>query len=91
MNQPRTGPAPVLAPRAPPTRTPGSAPCSSCKGKVVLTGLGTPGRMAYVKDGTVRQFPLRNPDDLGCLGAYTAAVLASGRLTGAPGDTFKAD
>jgi rhamnose transport system substrate-binding protein len=64
---------------------------SSYKGKVVLNGLGTPDQMRkYVKDGTVQQFSLWNPDDLGYLGAYAAAALASGQITGAQGDTFKA-
>ncbi|HWJ82592.1 MAG TPA: rhamnose ABC transporter substrate-binding protein, partial [Nocardioides sp.] len=44
---------------------------SSYKGKVQLTGLGTPNQMkAYVKDGTVKAFALWNPADLGYLAAY---------------------
>ncbi len=43
---------------------------SSSKGKVMLTGLGTPNQMRkYVKDGTVKEFALWNPEDLGYLAA----------------------
>ncbi|QXE33174.1 rhamnose ABC transporter substrate-binding protein [Streptomyces sp. GMY02] len=64
---------------------------SSYKGKVVLNGLGTPNQMrAYVKDGTVEQFSLWNPEELGYLGSYAAAALASGQITGAEGEKFKA-
>ncbi|WP_046504230.1 rhamnose ABC transporter substrate-binding protein [Streptomyces odonnellii] len=64
---------------------------SSYKGKVVLNGLGTPNQMrAYVKDGTVEQFSLWNPEELGYLGSYAAGALASGQITGAEGEKFKA-
>ena len=64
---------------------------STYKGKVQLTGLGTPNQMrAYVKDGTVKSFALWNPADLGYLAAYAGASLASGMITGKEGDTFKA-
>jgi rhamnose transport system substrate-binding protein len=64
---------------------------STYKGKVALTGLGTPNQMrAYVKDGTVKAFALWNPADLGYLAAYAAGALASGIITGKEGDTFKA-
>src|SRR3954468_20035350 len=44
---------------------------SSYKGKVAVTGLGTPNQMrAFVKDGTVKQFALWNPADIGYLAAY---------------------
>jgi rhamnose transport system substrate-binding protein len=43
---------------------------SAFKGKVAVTGLGTPNQMkAYVKDGTVKEFALWNPGDLGYLAA----------------------
>ena len=46
---------------------------SNAKGKVALTGLGTPNQMRkYVKDGTVKEFALWNPEDLGYLAAYAA-------------------
>lgn len=64
---------------------------STYKGKVQLTGLGTPNQMkAFVKDGTVKAFALWNPADLGYLAAYAGASLASGMITGKEGDKFKA-
>jgi rhamnose transport system substrate-binding protein len=64
---------------------------STYKGKVALTGLGTPNQMrAYIKDGTVKSFALWNPADLGYLAAYAGAALASGLITGKTGDTFTA-
>jgi rhamnose transport system substrate-binding protein len=64
---------------------------SSSKGKVMLTGLGTPNQMRkYVKDGTVKEFALWNPEDLGYLAAYAADALVKGTITGKEGDKFKA-
>ncbi|MFJ4173157.1 rhamnose ABC transporter substrate-binding protein [Microbacterium sp. NPDC089696] len=64
---------------------------SDYKGKVALTGLGTPNQMReYVEDGTVTAFALWNPEDLGYLAAYASAALISGDITGAEGDTFEA-
>jgi rhamnose transport system substrate-binding protein len=64
---------------------------SSFKGKVALTGLGTPNQMRkFVKDGTVQSFELWDPAKLGYLAAYAAAALASGQVTGKEGETFKA-
>jgi rhamnose transport system substrate-binding protein len=64
---------------------------SQYKGKVQLTGLGTPNQMReYVKDGTVSQFALWNPEDLGYLAAYAAKALVDGTITGKEGDKFKA-
>ena len=64
---------------------------SDAKGKVALTGLGTPNQMReYVEDGTVTEFALWNPEDLGYLTAYAANALAAGDITGAEGDTFEA-
>ena len=64
---------------------------SEYKGKVQLTGLGTPNQMrTYVKDGTVKAFALWNPADLGYLAAYAAGALASGIITGKQGETFSA-
>jgi rhamnose transport system substrate-binding protein len=64
---------------------------SSYKGKVQLTGLGTPNQMrAFVKDGTVKAFALWNPADLGYLAAYAGGALASGLITGKEGDKFTA-
>lgn len=64
---------------------------SSAKGKVALTGLGTPNQMRkYVKDGTVKSFALWNPSDLGYLAAYAAKALVDGTITGKQGDSFTA-
>jgi len=64
---------------------------SSYKGKVALTGLGTPSQMRkYVEDGTVTSFALWNPNDLGYLAAYAADALVKGTITGKQGDTFTA-
>ena len=64
---------------------------SQYKGKVALTGLGTPNQMRqYVKDGTVKNFALWKPADLGYLAAYAGAALASGQIVGAEGEKFKA-
>ncbi|MEV8252433.1 rhamnose ABC transporter substrate-binding protein [Rhodoglobus sp. NPDC076762] len=64
---------------------------SSFKGKVQLTGLGTPNQMRdFVNDGTVTAFALWNPGDLGYLAAYGAKALIEGDITGAEGDEFDA-
>jgi rhamnose transport system substrate-binding protein len=64
---------------------------SQYKGKVALTGLGTPNQMRpFVKDGTVKEFALWNPADLGYLAAYAAKALVDGTITGTEGDTFTA-
>ena len=64
---------------------------SDFKGKVALTGLGTPNQMRdYVEDGTVTAFALWNPADLGYLAAYAAKALIEGDITGAEGDKFTA-
>jgi rhamnose transport system substrate-binding protein len=64
---------------------------SEFKGKVALTGLGTPNQMRdYVEDGTVTAFALWNPADLGYLAAYAAKALIEGDITGAEGDKFTA-
>ena len=61
------------------------------KGKVKLTGLGFPNQMRkFVKDGTVDEFQLWVPKDVGYLAGQAAAALASGRITGAEGEKFEA-
>ena len=61
------------------------------KGKVALTGLGTPNQMRkFVKDGTVEEFQLWVPKDVGYLAGHAAAALVSGRITGKEGESFKA-
>jgi rhamnose transport system substrate-binding protein len=64
---------------------------SDSKGKVMLTGLGTPNQMReYVENGTVEAFALWNPADLGYLAAYAAKALADEEITGEEGDSFTA-
>ncbi|MEL7975056.1 rhamnose ABC transporter substrate-binding protein [Isoptericola sp. F-RaC21] len=64
---------------------------SDAKGKVAVTGLGTPNQMReYVKDGTVTEFALWNPEDLGYLAAFAADAMVEGTITGAEGDSFTA-
>jgi rhamnose transport system substrate-binding protein len=58
---------------------------------LTLTGLGLPSQMkSYVKDGTVKEFELWNPSNLGYLAGYAAASLASGSASLTAGSTFKA-
>lgn len=64
---------------------------SEYQGKVKLTGLGTPNDMRpYVKDGTVEEFALWDPEKLGELAARAATALASGQITGKEGQLFLA-
>ncbi len=52
-------------------------------GRVVVTGVALPSAMRrYVKDGTVRQFVLWKPVDLGYLAVYAGVQLARGELKG---------
>ncbi len=61
------------------------------RGKVALTGLGTPLSMKkFVDDGTVQSFELWDPAKLGYLAAYAAVNLASKKITAASGQTFTA-
>jgi rhamnose transport system substrate-binding protein len=61
------------------------------KGEVKVTGLGTPNQMRkFVKDGTVDEFALWVPKDVGYLAGQAAAALVSGRITGAEGEKFEA-
>lgn len=60
-------------------------------GEVQLTGLNLPNlARESVADGTVKEFALWNPQDLGYLSYYTAAALINGEITGEPGETFEA-
>jgi rhamnose transport system substrate-binding protein len=64
---------------------------SQYRGKVQLTGLGTPLSMKkFVKDGTVQAFELWDPAKLGYLAAYAAIELASKKFSVTPGQTFTA-
>jgi rhamnose transport system substrate-binding protein len=59
--------------------------------KITLTGLGLPSQMKpYVMDGTVKEFELWNPSNLGYLAGYAAAALASGSASLTPGSSFTA-
>jgi len=59
------------------------------RGKIALTGLGTPDSLKkYVADGTIKQFELWNPANLGYLAAYAAVEFASGKINGTQGQTF---
>jgi rhamnose transport system substrate-binding protein len=61
------------------------------RGKIQLTGLGTPVAMTkYVQDGTVQSFELWNPANLGYLAAYAAVNFASKKITGSAGQSFSA-
>ncbi len=64
---------------------------SEYKGKVALTGLGFPSQLKeFVKNGTMKAFALWDVEKLGYLAAYAGAALASGQITGAEGEKFKA-
>ena len=64
---------------------------SDYKGKVALTGLGLPNEMrSFVKDGTVKEFALWDPAQLGYVAAYAGAALESGAVKGEVGETFTA-
>jgi rhamnose transport system substrate-binding protein len=64
---------------------------SQYRGKVQLTGLGTPLSMKkFVKDGTVQAFELWDPAKLGYLAAYAGIELASKKFSATPGQTFTA-
>jgi len=64
---------------------------SKYKGKVIVTGLGTPNSMKkYVANGVAPAFELWNPADLGYLAGYAAVNYASGKINGTQGQTFTA-
>ena len=64
---------------------------SDYKGKVALTGLGLPNEMrSFVKDGTVTEFALWDPAQLGYVAAFAGKALVDGTITGAEGDKFDA-
>lgn len=61
------------------------------RGKVKLTGLGTPLSLKkFVNDGTIQSFELWDPAKLGYLAAYAAVNVASKKISGAPGQKFTA-
>ena len=58
---------------------------------LTLTGLGLPSQMkSYVHDGTVKEFELWDPSNLGYLAGYAAASLASGSASLNAGSKFTA-
>jgi len=64
---------------------------SKYKGKVIVTGLGTPDSMKkYVANGVAPAFELWNPADLVYLAGYAAVNYASGKINGTQGQTFTA-
>lgn len=64
---------------------------SQYRGKVKLTGLGTPLSLKkFVDDGTIQSFELWDPSKLGYLAAYAVANVASKKISGAQGQTFSA-
>ncbi|MET4583273.1 rhamnose transport system substrate-binding protein [Conyzicola nivalis] len=64
---------------------------SDYKGKVALTGLGLPNEMReFVKDGTVVEFALWDPAQLGYVAAFAGKALVDGDITGEEGDSFEA-
>lgn len=64
---------------------------SEYKGEVALTGLGLPNEMReFVEDGTVTEFALWDPAQLGYVAAYAGEALVDGTITGEEGDTFEA-
>ncbi|WP_428938095.1 substrate-binding domain-containing protein [Fontivita pretiosa] len=57
--------------------------------QVKVTGLGTPNQMRrFIKNGTVKAFALWSPYDEGYLSGYVACLLATGKLSPAPGVKF---
>lgn len=60
-------------------------------GKIQLTGLATPDEMKkYVANGTLSEFALWNPANLGYVAAYAAVEYASHAITNKPGQSFVA-
>jgi rhamnose transport system substrate-binding protein len=61
------------------------------RGKVKLTGLGTPLSLKkFVSDGTIEAFELWNPANLGYLAAYAAVNVASKKIKPSSGQSFSA-
>ena len=61
------------------------------RGKIALTGLGTPDSLKkFVSDGTIQSFELWNPANLGYLAAYAAVNYASKKITSSAGQSFTA-
>ncbi|MDL2217723.1 rhamnose ABC transporter substrate-binding protein [Christensenellaceae bacterium OttesenSCG-928-M15] len=59
--------------------------------KLKVTGLGLPSEMAeYIESGVCPYMYLWNPIDLGYLTGYIVDAIATGKITGAVGDSFSA-
>ena len=64
---------------------------SSSKGKVALTGLGTPNATrSYINNGTVSAFALYSPKDIGLPRHLRDQRAHQGTITGKEGETFTA-
>jgi rhamnose transport system substrate-binding protein len=60
-------------------------------GKVALTGLGTPNQMrAYIKAGCAKKVGLWDEYNFGYVAAYAAHNVLTGKITGKPGQSFRA-
>jgi rhamnose transport system substrate-binding protein len=61
------------------------------QGKVFATGAAIPADIAkYLKDGSEKAFVLWDPENLGYMAAYAAALIHQGKLKPAAGTSFKA-
>jgi rhamnose transport system substrate-binding protein len=59
--------------------------------RVQVTGMGMPKDMRqFVKNGTIKKFSLWDPVEMGYLAGRVAGEILSGKLTPAPGVSFKA-
>ena len=58
-------------------------------GQIALTGLGLPSEMAeYIESGCCEGMALWNPIDLGYMATHVSHLMASGEITGKPGETL---
>lgn len=58
-------------------------------GEIALTGLGLPSEMAeYIKSGCCEAMALWNPIELGYMATHVSYLMASGEITGKPGETL---
>src|SRR4029077_16072090 len=64
---------------------------AECRGRSALTGRGTPDSLKkYVSDGTIKEFVLWKPNDLGYLAAYAAGEAAARKLNDSQAQSFTA-
>ena len=58
-------------------------------GQIALTGLGLPSEMAeYIESGCCEGMALWNPIELGYMATHVSHLMASGEITGKPGETL---